>query len=274
MKAPNDPRGLLRQAITNREAACRHRDEAAAALARADGVRAATTTESEKASASLATAEAEHARVIAKTIRAGGKPNMELSAEAKTAQATLAEVASRSRMATAARDQIAEELKQADAELTETTRAVERAATAVVVGEVEAEAADLETLLRRLCAMDALVFGSAWLRLDGKAITLSPKVRAVVERLLPVRQAIAQLRPAQPILALPPEQAEADRCERYRQALTANATATLADVKPPPPLKPMPTPSHKKLQEDAATAHRERINKLVAEGHAAIISSS
>lgn len=237
-----DPRAALRAAITSRADACKARDDAAVALKRAERIAGGTATERERATTSLARAENEHARLIARAIKAGGKPDMELNATIRTAQASLGEITSRARIAESARTELANELARAERALTEAEADVSQAALAVVVAEVEASAAPLDELLTRLCAIDDLVFGVARLWNGNRAIALTDKLRQVVARLQPIRAMLATARPQRVILTGTSEAVAAGQLENYRKALMQNPAATLAEIAAPeikqPPLPP------------------------------------
>lgn len=237
-----EPRALLRAAITSRAAACKARDDAAVALKRAERIAGGTATERERASTSLARAENDHARVIARAIKTGGKPDMELSATIRTAQANLGEITSRARIAASARTELANELARAERALTEIEADVSQAALAVVIEEVETAAAPLDELLARLYAIDDLVFGVARLWNGNRAIALTDKLRQVVARLQPIRGMLATVRPQRVILTGSSEAEAAGKLENYRKALMQNPEATLAEIAAPeikqPPLPP------------------------------------
>ena len=240
----SDQRAKLRAAIVTREEAHKAKDEAATALKRADAVLAANTTEKERAEAALAKSEADHAKVIAKAIRSGKSADVAVTSSIRAAQAVLADIESRTRMAQAARDEIANELSDADRKATEAEAAVADAALAVVVADCEAAAEPLETLLSQLCAVDDIVHAAGWLR-GGDGIRprdLTSKLSLAVNRLRPLRQALASVRPARIILTGTSEEATAGRLESYRRALAKNADATLADI-PEPQIKHATLPS-------------------------------
>ena len=239
-----DQRTKLRAAITTRDEAHKAKDEATATLKRAEAVVAATEMERDAASRNVAKAEAEHAKVIAKAIRKGATPDVAITVNIKTAQSALAEIESRARMAQAARDQIADERTEADRKATEAEAAVADAALAVVVADCEEAAAPLETLLSQLCALDDIVHAAGWLR-GGDGIRpreLTSKLAQAINRLRPLRQALASVRPARIILTGTSEEATAGRLESYRKALAKNADATLADI-PEPQIKHATLPS-------------------------------
>lgn len=227
------PRETLRAAIADRETARKNKAEAVDTLKRADSVLAATQTERDRATAALSKAEQDHAKLIAKAIRAGKVTDVAVTPAIKAAQATLAEIESRARMAETAHKQIADELAAAERALVEAESVVSAGALAVVVAEVEIASEPLAALLTQICAIDDLVFGVGHLWEGDRAISLTDKLRNVVVRLRPIRQMLAQVRPQRVILTGTSEAETAGRLQTYRRALMQNPDATLAEIAPP-----------------------------------------
>lgn len=238
-----DSRSLLRAAITSRKAAHQHREEAAGALLNADTVLSAATAERDAAQHALAQAEADNAAAIAKAIKDGEKPDTKITATIRTAQDAVAESESRHRMSKQARDQIADELSRASAEVVEAEMAVTRAADSVITSEIESRCnlGRINAAIATLIEVDEKVFGLGYLWMGGKPLNPSETLQAIFARLEPLRNAVAQMRPERPILSPPPEQTTARRLESYRTALTQNADAQLKNIAKPvwEPPKPM-----------------------------------
>jgi len=123
-------------------------------------------------------------------------------------------------------------LAQADAEAKEAETAVQDAATDVVIGECELAIAPLDRLLSDLFVIDDLIHAAGWLRdKDGvRPREVTPKLLTALNRLRPLRSALAQARPQRVILTGSPEEAMAGRLEAYRKALAKNADATLPET--------------------------------------------
>jgi hypothetical protein len=238
-----DSRGLLRAAIVSRDAARTHRDETTGTLRKADTVLAAQR--------ALAHAEHEQATTIAQGIRSGENPDTVPTAAIKSAHATLLECESRVRMAKQARDQIADELKLADAELVEAEAALNRAAEAVITAEIEGRC-NLDRInqaIATLIEVDELVFGLGYLWTGGKPLKPSQNLQAIFARLEPLRAAVAMMRPDRPILSPPIEQMTMQRFDAYRKALTDNPDAQLTDIAKPVCTPPKPPPSRNMVED-------------------------
>lgn len=245
MKKLRDSRSLLRAAITSRKAAHQHREEAAGALDEAEVIFASSMTDRDLARSRLIRAEEAKSEAMASMIRAGEKPDLATTPEITAAQADHADAESRCRMAKAARDQLADDLKLAESELIDAGAAVLDAATRVVTSEVE-DCCNLERINRAVGALieiDEMVFGLGYLWSGGAPLHASRELKAIFARLEPLRNAVAMMRPDRPMLSPPIEQTTMQRFDAYRKALTDNPDTKLEDIPVPQWQPPAPPPS-------------------------------
>lgn len=255
MKCISDPRRLLRTALSSRDAARNHRDQAAGALEEAEAIFASTVSDRDLTRAALVRAEEARAEAMAAAISAGEKPDLDPCAEIKAVRDALVEAESRCRMAKSARDQLAGELNLAQSEVADAEAAVTRAALDVAYAEVTGRCAlhKVNAAIKTLVDAYDLINGVARIWLDGHAQPLPPRLAEVAARLAAVNTAVNMLHGERPGLSPPPEEQATHRLQTFMAALANDPEAQLSDVPTPQWTPPKPS-SVNIIERDRARA--------------------
>ncbi len=235
-KAADTARSALRQALVDRDRARAAQDDARAAVGRADAVLAGARSELERYKVSLAEVEQARAKELAGAIRRGEKPAVAVDSKLRAARDALGEVESRHAMASSARNTLAGELIEAEANVRRSDQAVTTAAFSVIVEEAAPLAGELQDTLARLISTFDLLTGLGTLGVHfvaGAGPRLPAPIRDAIVQAGEMGHALASLRAQRAILSAGPDAIAAGRWRAYLTLLGENPDAKLDDVAEP-----------------------------------------